>query len=77
MGADDVNRDETLQALESQPVGSEVVVNVSGTYVELTGIRYDQERQSIVVEVLPEDLTDALRRIFRTTVVDWGAGNTP
>lgn len=71
-----MNRDETRKALEAQPIDAEVVVNVSGTYVELTGIRYDSDRQSIVVEVLPEDLTDALRRFVTIAPGDRGARNS-
>jgi len=67
-----VNRDQTLEALEAQPVDHEVVVNVSGMYVELSGIRYDPEREAIVVDVQPEDLTDALRRFFRMTPMGRG-----
>ena len=71
-----MNRDEALRVLEAHPFDHEVVVNVLGTYAELSGIRYDAERQSIVVEVLPEDLTDALSRFFRMSSVDRDTSNT-
>jgi hypothetical protein len=60
---DAVNVDDVIQIVDDYPGTQEVVVDLGGTYVELTEATYDRTRDALVLTLHPDDTTDALRRV--------------
>jgi hypothetical protein len=69
-------RDELTSALKAQPFDHEIVVAVSGTYVDVSRVRSDPDRDVIVIELLLDDLRDAVSRFFRSAPECRGGGNS-
>jgi hypothetical protein len=59
-----VNRDWLVKGLEAQTFDTDVQVNVGGFLIDVTGVRFDERRQSIVLDLVEDDTKDVVRRLY-------------
>jgi hypothetical protein len=57
-----MNRDDLVAALTGHRPGAEVQVDVMGFLIDVTAIIFDDRRDAIVIELVAEDVDDALTR---------------
>jgi hypothetical protein len=59
-----VNRDWLVKGLEAQTVDTDVQVNVGGFLIDITRVRFDEKRDSIVLDLFEDDTKEVLRRLY-------------
>ncbi len=59
-----MTRDDITRAIDAQPFDTDVQVNVGGYLIDVTLVRYDERRHSIVLELFADDTRDALVRLL-------------
>ena len=56
-------RDELIKALEAQPENADVQLSIGDLLVDVVCVDYASDRQSIVLEMHPEDLEEVMCQV--------------